>query len=247
MNSALRNDSPKRTVSVVIPYFNEEENVPILAQQVAAVFDNLVDFECKCLMVNDGSTDETRTAMGKVAGTDNRFRAINLVRNFGQSAALLAGMQRAEGEYILTIDGDLQNDPVDFPAIIQLLANHDCVCGYRVNRNDTWVRKLSSRVANRVRNAVLHDGIRDSGCGTKGFRRRCLQHLVSFNGAHRFFAAVLRNAGMTIAECPVTHHPRQHGVSKYGIHNRLWRGLFDLVGVAWLSKRYVHPLVEGED
>lgn len=237
----------KTLVSVVIPFYNEEGNVAELAAKIAQAFATIPDYDYECLMVNDGSSDGSRAAIDAVAAGDPHFRGLHLIRNFGQSAELLAGMQRTKGEYILTIDGDLQNDPADFPAIIELLSDYDCVCGYRVNRNDTWVRKLSSRVANRVRNMILHDGLRDTGCGTKGFRRRCVDYLVSFNGAHRFFGAVLAKAGMSIMECPVSHHARVHGVSKYGIQNRLWRGLYDLVGVAWLCKRYVHPIVEGEE
>ena len=237
----------KMQVSVVVPFYNEEDNVAVLSEKIKDAFAAMPDYDHECLLVNDGSSDGTRDAIDAMAASDSRFRGVHFVRNFGQSAALLAGMQRAKGDYILTIDGDLQNDPADFPTIVEMLGEYDCVCGYRASRHDSWVRKLSSRVANRVRNAVLHDGLRDTGCGTKGFRRKCVDYLVPFNGAHRFFGAVLRNAGMTIAECPVSHHARVHGDSKYGIQNRLWRGIYDLFGVAWLRKRHVHPIVEGED
>lgn len=233
----------QRAISVVIPFYNEHENVPLMAARLAPVFDALGGF-CECLMVNDGSKDGTREAMQAVAKTDPRFRAVHHTRNFGQSAALISGMRLAKGDYILTLDGDLQNDPEDLPELVKLLADFDCVCGYRAKRNDTWVRRVSSRVANRVRNAILKDGLRDTGCGTKGFRRACVPFLVPFNGAHRFFAAVLRSAGMSITECPVRHHPREHGVSKYGVGNRLWRGLYDLIGVGWLQRRLVFPSVE---
>jgi len=236
----------KPLVSVVVPFFNEEENVPRLAERLAAVFASLPGYEFECLCVNDGSLDGTRAAIAAVAAGDNRFRPVHLARNSGQSAALLAGFQRARGGFILTLDGDLQNDPADFPRFLELLETHDCVCGYRANRHDDWVRKLSSRVANVVRNAVLHDGIRDSGCGAKGFRRACVAHLPPFNGMHRFMAVFIRRAGFTIVECPVTHHARQFGVSKYGIGNRAFRGLYDLVGVSWLRRRFVAIEVEGE-
>jgi dolichol-phosphate mannosyltransferase len=131
--------------------------------------------------------------------------------------------------------------------MLELLKDYDCVCGYRADRQDTWVRRISSRVANAVRKRILDDGIRDAGCGSKGFRRACVEHFVPFNGVHRFFAVMVRSAGLSLTECPVTHHPRVHGVSKYGIHNRLWRGMYDLVGVGWLKKRYVTFQVEGEE
>ena len=231
-------------ISVVVPLYNEEDTVALLFNKIAAAFDLLPGYDHECLLVNDGSTDGTAAAIDRLAEVDVRFRAIHLTENCGQSAALWAGMTRANGDYILSIDGDLQNDPADFPKIIELLSDYDCVCGYRVNRRDTWVRKISSRIANRVRNAILRDGLRDTGCGMKGFRRECLRYLIPFNGAHRFYGAVLRNAGMRLTECPVQHHPRQHGVSKYGIGNRLGRGIYDLIGVAWLLRRVVYPDVE---
>lgn len=231
-------------ISVVVPLYNEEDNVDPLFNRIVAALDLMPGHDHECLLVNDGSTDGTAAAIDRLAEEDVRFRAIHLTENCGQSAALWAGMTRANGDYILSIDGDLQNDPADFPKIIELLSDYDCVCGYRVNRRDTWVRKISSRIANRVRNAILRDGLRDTGCGTKGFRRECLRYLIPFNGAHRFYGAILRNAGMRLTECPVQHHPRQHGVSKYGIGNRLGRGIYDLIGVAWLLRRVVYPDVE---
>jgi len=237
----------KTLVSVVVPFYNEEENVGLLAEKITSVFSQMPDYDYECLFVNDGSTDGTHAAIDRLAASDPRIRPVHLVKNRGQSAALVAGMRRAKGAYILTLDGDLQNDPCDFPKIVELLKDYDCVCGYRGKRDDSWVRKFSSRVANKVRDGLLHDGIRDSGCGSKGFRRCCVEHIVPFNGVHRFFAVMIRNVGLRIAECEVTHHPRIHGVSKYGIQNRLWRGIYDLFGVAWLSRRYVTFEVEGEE
>lgn len=233
-------------VSVVVPFYNEEENVPLVWERVRAVFAELPDYDFECLFVNDGSTDATRERIEAAAAADPRVRPVHLVENSGQSAALVAGMRRARGAYVLTIDGDLQNDPADFGRILELLQHYDCVCGYRANRHDTWSRRMQSRIANRVRDMILHDGIRDTGCGTKGFRRACVEHVIPFNGMHRYFAVMMRKAGFSIAECPVSHHARMHGTSKYGLGNRLWRGLYDLVGVRWLQRRYVPIRVEGE-
>ncbi|MBN2307417.1 MAG: glycosyltransferase family 2 protein [Candidatus Hydrogenedentes bacterium] len=236
----------KTLVTVVVPFYNEEENVEPLCAKIEEVFSGLADdYDYECLFVNDGSTDGTGARLDAAHERNPRIRPIHLARNQGQSAALVTGMRQAAGEYILTLDGDLQNDPCDFPAILELLKEYDCVCGYRATRRDTWVRRVSSKVGNAVRNWMLRDGIRDSGCGTKGFRRRCVDYIVPFNGVHRYFAAMVRNGGLTIAECPVSHHPRVHGRSKYGINNRLWRGIYDLIGVAWLRRRYVDPKVEG--
>jgi dolichol-phosphate mannosyltransferase len=236
----------KPLVSVVVPFFNEEKNVPLIAAQVAAVFDSLSGYDYECLLVNDGSTDGTRAAIDSLAVSDPHVRAVHLVRNQGQSAAVYAGLQQTRGTYILTIDGDLQNDPADFPRFLELLAEYQCVCGYRADRHDSWLRKASSKVANLVRGGLLHDGVRDSACGAKGFRRECLRHFVPFNGLHRFMPALLRPHGISIVECPVHHHARRHGQSKYGIGNRLWRGLFDLVGVVWLRRRFVAVEIEGD-
>jgi len=159
-------------VSIVVPFFNEAQNVPLLAARIVAVCAAMEDrHPWECLFVNDGSTDGTKEAIDALAAEHAAIRPVHLARNFGQSAALIAGMRRAAGEFIITLDGDLQNDPGDIPRFLELLEEYDCVCGYRANRNDTWVRRVSSRVANRVRNALLRDGIRDSGCGSKGFRR----------------------------------------------------------------------------
>jgi dolichol-phosphate mannosyltransferase len=237
----------KPLVSVVAPCYNEEANVPLLAERIAAVFADMPDYDYECLFVNDGSTDGTRAALEQARAANPHVRPVHLKRNAGQSAALVAGMRRARGAYILTVDGDLQNDPRDFPRILELLKEYDCVCGYRAERHDTWVRRISSRIANAVRRRVLGDGIRDAGCGTKGFRRVCVEHIVPFNGVHRFFAVLVGNAGLTLTECPVSHHPRVHGQSKYGIGNRLWRGLYDLIGVGWLRKRYVVIDAEGDE
>ncbi|MCK5863292.1 MAG: glycosyltransferase family 2 protein [Candidatus Hydrogenedentes bacterium] len=236
--------APSPEVSVVIPCYNEAKNIPLLAQRVQEIFSRLDSYSYECLFINDGSTDDTREQLEQLQSTDSCVRALHLIHNMGQSAALIAGMHNAQGNYILTLDGDLQNDPEDFPRILELLNDYDCVCGYRTTRNDTWVRRVSSKIANTVRNGILHDGIRDSGCGTKGFRKKCVRSIVPFNGMHRFFAVLVRNAEFSVIECPVAHHPRLHGISKYGLNNRLWRGLFDLVGVAWLRKRYINPRIE---
>ncbi len=237
----------KPFVSVVVPFYNEEDNVAPLAERVATVFADLPGYDYECLFVNDGSSDATRARIDAENAKNPRVRPIHLVKNRGQSAALVAGMRRAKGDFILTLDGDLQNDPCDFPKMLELLKDHDCVCGYRADRQDSFVRKISSKIGNGARQRILKDGIRDAGCGSKGFRRKCVEHIIPFNGMHRYFAVMMRTSGMSIAECPVTHHPRVHGVSKYGIHNRLWRGIYDLIGVRWLSKRYVMFQVEGEE
>ena len=231
-------------VSVVVPMYNEEDNIGVLLEKIEAVFATLPGYGYECLFVNDCSTDRTRTQLGRLAETHSHLKPVHLMTNSGQSAALMAGLHHAEGEYILTLDGDLQNDPADFPEFLHQLQEYDCVFGYRANRKDTLLKRISSRVANYVRNLILHDGVRDSGCGSKGFRRHCIEHLVLFNGMHRFLAVFMRMAGCSIIEIPVKHHPRIHGTSKYGLNNRLWRGLYDLIGVGWLRRRMIKLQVE---
>ena len=227
----------KQLVSVVVPFYNEEDNVEPLMAEIDGVLSGLANYDYECLLVNDGSTDRTGDRIDRLASRQRRVRPVHLETNMGQSAALIAGMRRAQGAFVLTLDGDLQNDPADFPEILSLLAEFDCVCGVRADRQDSWLRKASSRIANTFRHWILQDGISDAGCGTKGFRRECIEHFPAFNGVHRYFAVFVRNSGFSLTECVVNHRPRKHGHSKYGIHNRLWRGLYDLVGVAWLRRR----------
>ncbi|MBI2425618.1 MAG: glycosyltransferase family 2 protein [Candidatus Hydrogenedentes bacterium] len=231
----------KTGVSIVVPCYNEADTIPVLLDAIAGAFQGLEQYDLEVIIVDDGSMDNTEAVLRDAQTRFGALRPISMARNSGQSAALVAGMRAAHGEFILTMDGDMQNDPADFPRALELLQDYDCVCGYREKRQDSPLRLFSSRVANAVRNAILHDGIRDSGCGLKGFRRECVDHIVPFNGVHRFLAVFMRRGGFSIVEMPVRHHARRYGVSKYGLNNRLWRGIYDLAGVSWLRKRYVVP------
>ncbi len=244
MNDAL---SPRTLVSIIVPFYNEAENVALLHQEIAAAFNPLPEYEYECVYVNDGSTDDTGAVIDDLVAGDARARAIHFPRNYGQSAALLIGLKCGRGDLLLTLDGDLQNDPADIPQFLRLLRDHDCVCGYRLHRHDAFIRRAAGRIANMVRGAALHDGLRDAGCGAKGFHRKCIEHLPPFNGVHRFIGVFMRKAGFNLVECPVKHRGRLHGVSKYGINDRLWRGLYDLFGVAWLRRRHVVPVYEIKD
>ncbi len=226
-------------ISVVVPAFNEAENLPTLIAQIYEALNPLRDYISECIIVNDASTDDTDDVLRELASVYPSLRYIGMIRNSGQSAALIAGLRRATGEYIITLDADLQNNPKDIPKILAALQDADCVCGYRQNRHDSPFRRITSALGNRVRRWIVDDGVRDAGCGIKGFRRNCLEHIVPFHGVHRFFAAMVRNGGLTVAEVPVTHRPRIHGASKYGFLNRIFWVLYDFVGVAWLKKRYL--------
>lgn len=236
-----------KTVSIVIPAFNEAENLPALLAQVHEVFAALHDCPYECIVVNDASTDGTDRILRELASAYPALRYVRMTRNSGQSAALLAGLRHSIGDYIITLDADLQNDPHDIPKLVTALENADCVCGYREGRHDSPARRVTSYLGNRVRRWFVDDGVRDAGCGIKGFRRVCLQHIVPFHGVHRFFASMVKNGGLRIVEVPVTHHPRIHGKSKYNFRNRIFWVLYDFFGVAWLRKRYLVIAAEEEN
>jgi len=168
-------------------------------------------------------------------------------KNAGQSAAMLAGMRAARGEVVVLLDGDLQNDPRDIPKLLAgIKAGADLVCGYRVRRQDTVVKKLTSRIANFVRSRFVGDGVRDTGCTLKAMRRECVSAIVPFKGVHRFIPALVKSAGFRIVEIPVNHRSRQYGQSKYGIGNRALRATQDMFGVRWLQSRRLDYVLRGE-
>lgn len=224
-------------ISVVVPVFDEEPNLVALVEEIDAAFAGL-DYEL--LVVDDGSRDGTAETLARLAATWPRLRALRHLRNYGQSAALATGFAAARGELLVTLDGDLQNDPADAPLLLaELERGFDVVSGVRQRRQDNWVRRVSSRIANGVRRRVLDDGITDVGCSLKVYRTRVVKRLPPFAGMHRFLPALARMEGARITEMPVVHRSRRFGKSKYNISNRLWRGIADLLGVWWLQRRWV--------
>ena len=225
-------------LSVVIPAYNEAENLePLLAELRAAL--SGVAGTHEIVLVDDGSTDGTAERIASEARRDPAVRPVLLEKNCGQSAALAAGLMRARGRIIVTLDADLQNDPADLPRVLAALENADVVSGIRTGRQDGWVRLISSRIANGTRRAVLNDSVTDIGCSFKAYRREALEDLPMFVGVHRFLPALCTFRGAKVVEVPLTHRPRRHGTSKYGVSNRLWRGIRDLFGVAWLKSRLI--------
>jgi glycosyltransferase involved in cell wall biosynthesis len=225
---------PRPAVSVVVPLYNEEENVPLLQAELAAALDGL-DYEI--IFVDDGSSDQT---VARIA-PDVRVRVLHFAKNAGQSAAMYAGLHAAHGAAAVLIDGDLQNDPADIPKLLrELEKGADLVCGYRAVRKDTTVKRLTSRIANAVRSRFTKDGVRDTGCTLKAMRRECVEALVPFKGMHRFIPALIKGAGYTLVEVPVNHRPRKFGESKYGLGNRAVRATIDMFGVRWLLSRQLH-------
>jgi dolichol-phosphate mannosyltransferase len=228
-------------VSVVVPLFNEEENVPILQAELTAALAGL-DFEL--IFVDDGSSDST---VARVA-PDPRVRVLRFEKNAGQSAAMYAGLHAARGATAVLIDGDLQNDPADIPKLLaELERGADLAVGYRAQRKDTAVKRITSRVANFVRSRFTKDGVRDTGCTLKAMRRECVGALVPFKGMHRFIPALIKAAGYRLVEVPVNHRARQFGVSKYGLGNRAVRATVDMFGVRWLLSRQLNYKVRSGD
>ena len=227
-------------VSVVVPLFNEEENVPILQTELTNALAGL-DYEI--IFVDDGSRDQT---VSRIA-SDPRIRVLRFERNAGQSAAMYAGLQAARGAVAVLIDGDLQNDPADIPKLLaEIERGADLVCGYRAQRKDTVVKRITSRVANFVRSRFTRDGVRDTGCTLKAMKRECVEALVPFKGMHRFIPALVKGAGYRLVEVPVNHRPRKFGVSKYGLGNRALRATTDMFGVRWLLSRRLNYKVRDE-
>ena len=218
-------------VSVIVPVYNEEENVPILQAELRAAL-RAIDHEL--IFVDDGSTDRTVERIE----TEPNLRVIRFEKNAGQSAAMYAGLEAAQGAILVLIDGDLQNDPADIPKLVGEISNGaDLVCGYRALRRDTRVKRLTSRVANVVRSRYTKDGVRDTGCTLKAMRRECVSALIPFKGMHRFIPALIKNAGYRLVEIPVNHRPRRFGQTKYGLGNRAVRATADMFGVRWLLSR----------
>jgi dolichol-phosphate mannosyltransferase len=219
-------------ISIVVPLFNEEDNVPILQDEIEAA---LAGRDYELILVDDCSTDATRSRIRR----GDRVHMIEFRKNTGQSAALYAGMRAARGAFVGLLDGDLQNDPADLVKLLGELkrGDVDLICGFRTNRQDTWGKRAMGRVANAIRSRFLGDGVRDTGCTLKVMRRDCVGALVPFKGMHRFIPALVKGAGFKVAELPVSHRARRFGVSKYGLANRVFRATADMFGVRWLLAR----------
>jgi glycosyltransferase involved in cell wall biosynthesis len=226
------------TVSIVVPVRNEAENLAPLIAEITAVLDGRWAYEI--IYVNDGSTDATAARLAELMRQRGNLRQIRHAVSAGQSAAVRSGVRAARGAIVATLDGDGQNDPAFLPKLISAIENGGRVglaAGQRVGRKDTGFKKLQSRVANGVRNAILRDGTRDTGCGLKAFRRDVFLSLPYFDGLHRFLPALVRREGYDIAYVDVIDRPRRSGVSNYGFFDRLWIGIMDLAGVWWLIRR----------
>lgn len=235
-------------LSVVVPVKNEQDNVGPLVREIAAALSGNTVFEI--LYVNDGSTDMTQVVLDKLKQAFPMLRVIRHRASCGQSRAVTTGVNAARYEWIATLDGDGQNDPADIPALLAQLANPaqpanlEVLAGWRARRNDTFLRRLSSKVANGVRSRMLKDNTPDTGCGLKLFARETFLQLPNFDHMHRFLPALVIRNGGAVVSVPVNHRARERGASKYGVHNRLWVGIIDLFGVAWLQRRVRLAVIE---
>jgi glycosyltransferase involved in cell wall biosynthesis len=225
-------------LSVVIPVYNEESNLEPLWAELRPVLEGLaLSFEV--VFVDDGSRDRSAEIIRGFRDRDPRVRLVRLKANAGETAANDAGFKAARGRFIVTMDADLQNDPADIPALLSRLDRWDAVTGWRVNRaaGDSIVRRISSRVANRIRDWLSHESVQDSGCTFRAFRRECLRDLTLYRGLHRFIPTLLRIRGYRVLEIPVNHRPRRFGQSKYGVMNRAFVAFADLLAVRWMKSR----------
>lgn len=223
-------------LSVVLPAFNEEESLPQVWSEVSGVLDAL-GRSAEVIFVDDGSADATPDIVRSFRAADSRVRLIRLAANAGLSAALDAGFARARGRIVITLDSDLQNDPRDIPRMLDALEGYDAVTGWRQRRDDPWLKRISSRIANGVRNAVTRESVHDSACTLRVLRHGCLSCLPRFRGFHRFVPTLLRMAGCRVLELPVGHRARRFGVSHYGIRNRAFVAFEDLLAVRWMQDR----------
>ena len=230
--------------SVVVPFYNEAENLPRLIREIDAML-RMMEQTAEIILVNDGSTD---TFAQPPASPAFAIRWLRLSENSGQSAAMYYGMQAAEGNYIILLDADLQNDPMDVPQLLRKLEDEqlDLVTGVRLHRNDNFIRRLSSTIANAVRSTLLQDHTSDTGCTLKVIRAEAAKRLPGWNGMHRFIPALVLSAGYKIGEMPVEHRARHAGVSKVAGGKRALRATIDLLGMLWFSRRQFKGRVLGE-
>jgi dolichol-phosphate mannosyltransferase len=236
--------------SVVVPVHNEEENIESLIAEIHAALDAMPEFEV--LYVDDGSSDATAFRLTAAKTKYPRLRAVRHLNRCGQSAALASGVRVARYPWIVTLDGDGQNDPRDIPGLLARASEREhphsprLIAGVRLRREDNWLRRASSRIANAVRGRLLHDQTTDTGCGLKAFRRLDFLALPYFDHMHRFLPALFLRGGGEVISVFVHHRPRSRGRSKYGVRNRLWAGIVDLLGVMWLQRRMTLPIIVEE-
>ncbi len=225
-------------ISFVIPIYNEEGNIGRLFEELTRVAENL-GHPYQIMLVDDASSDRSLQIIKELAASHAQVRYLSFETNCGQSAALYAGFQNADGDIIITMDADLQNDPADIPKLMKFFGEYDMINGWRADRQDTLSKKVGSRIGNYVRNRLTWETIHDTGCSLKVMRASMLKRIRMFRGLHRFLPTLMRLEGARVIEVPVNHRPRVHGVSKYNNLRRGIEGLYDVIAVRWMIKRYL--------
>ena len=231
--------------SVVVPLKNEEENILELVQELEPIM-NRLEQPWELICVDDGSTDKTRQYLLNLAQQKHHIKPLLFDRNYGQSSAFDAGFKAAKGEFIITLDGDRQNDPADIPRLLAEISHYDLICGIRKKRKDPFSKKFISYFANAIRSRICEDGVSDTGCSLKVYRSSALQKIKMFDGMHRFLPALFVIEGFRIHEMPVNHRERVKGQTKYNIFNRSFNTISDMLAVRWMKKRHIHYQLEND-
>lgn len=236
----MQSSHPTPHISIVIPLFNEEPNLTPLYESTKKVMEAL-NAPWELVFVDDGSNDGGPEILKRMAGKDPAVRVLAFEKNAGQTAAFDAGFKAARGEFIITMDADLQNDPGDIPRLVEMIRQGDCelVCGWRHKRDDPLIKRISSKIANHVRNKLSSENIHDTGCSLKAFKRDALLDIKLYSGMHRFFPTLMKMHGFRVREVKVNHLPRQFGESKYNVSNRVFRSFYDLLAVRWMKNRFL--------
>jgi len=231
-------NSPASMISLVVPVYNEEENIQELYNEVTKAMSHQ-NCVWELVFVDDGSSDRSLDIIRSLSDKDDCVRYVSFARNCGQSAAFAAGFRCARGDAVVTLDADLQNDPADIPAMLRVFEGVDMVIGWRAKRQDSFVKRHASRVANWIRNVISQETVRDTGCSLKVMRAEMLRNIPMFTGMHRFLPTLMKLEGARVAEVRVNHRPRTKGVSKYGIWDRALASAYDLLAVRWMKKRHI--------
>ena len=234
-----------KKISVVIPVYNEEENLNTLYNEIVRVLDELA-LSYEIIFVNDASTDGSLSILKRLASKNNSIHIISFAENCGQTAAFDAGFKTAKGDIVVTMDADLQNDPQDIPKLLEKIGEYDMVCGWRWQRKDSFKKKISSKIANIVRRKCLGDRFKDIGCSLKVYKKQCLDKIKLYNGLHRFLPILFEMEGFKVAEVKVNHRPRRFGETKYSIRNRLFKAYRDMKIVRWLRKNKLNYQIKDE-
>lgn len=246
MKARFNEQAGRMKISVLIPVYNEEESIPILYAELKEVLKGL-GHPYEIIFVDDGSRDGSREVIRKLKRRDDSIKLISFERNYGQSAALKVGFERAGGDIIITMDADLQNDPADIPRLLSYLQmGYDLVTGWRKERKDSLGKRVASLLANWIRNKITQEEIRDIGCMLKVYRREKVKELKLYNGLHRFLPTLLKMESAKVLEVEVSHRERKFGKSKYGIRNRMFKPFIDTLVVLWMKKNFIRPKIKEE-